>query len=283
MTASLQRKIHTMTILLGAHVGAGAKGINHEIISHGAEIAQIFLGSPMSWKPPKHLPLNENARPNWVAPIFIHCSYLVNPASSNPQVRARSIISLNQQLEIASLVGAQGLVVHGGHNSGGSVKQAIEHWEEALESLNFRAPLLIENTAGGSAAPARHLNDLEALWKVAGKHESVGLCIDTCHAHAGGMETRGMGKRIMEITGRIDLIHANGSRDVPGSGRDKHTNLFDSDIPMDDMIELIRTADSPVILETPGGLHAQLTELRMLRERLGLPGSEGLQIASNGA
>lgn len=257
-----------MAILLGAHVGAGTKGINHEVELHGAEVAQIFVGSPMNWSPPRRLPLNENGRSNWTVPIYIHCSYLVNPASSNPITRSRSIASLNHQLSIAKIVGAQALVVHGGHNSGGSVSEAVRLWGEAFKELDFQVPLLIENTAGGQAAPARNLDGLAELWEVAGNYPEVGVCIDTCHAHASGMGTHDLGRRVKDVTGRIDLVHANGSLDEPGGGRDRHSNLFDSDIPIEDIIDLIREADAPVILETPAGLPAHLKELSMLRERL---------------
>lgn len=266
-----------MTILLGAHMGAGTKGINHEVEIHGAEVAQIFIGSPMVWSPPRRIPANANGRPTWNVPVYVHCSYLVNPASSDPVTRARSITSLNHQLSVASLVGAKGLVVHGGHNAGGSVDEAVRLWSEAFKKLDFHVPLLIENTAGGTAAPTRSWEGMAKLWKVAKDYPNVGVCIDTCHAHASGMGTQDLGQRMLDITGRIDLVHANGSLDRPGSGRDKHTNLFDSDIPWVDMINLIRTADAPVILETPAGLPAHLRELSTIRGLLSIDSVMELQ------
>ena len=82
-------------------------------------------------------------------------------------------------------------------------------------------PVLIENTAGGDSACARRFDALARLWDAVGDYD-VGLCLDTCHAHAGGEDLVDIVDRAKAITGRIDLIHANGSKDEFDSGRDRH-------------------------------------------------------------
>ena len=57
---------------------------------------------------------------------------------------------------------------------------------------------------------------------------------------------------VKAITGRIDLVHRNNSRDAAGSGRDRHAPLVDGEIPTELLVEVVRAAGCPVILETPG-------------------------------
>ena len=80
------------------------------------------------------------------------------------------------------------------------------------DSGGFPLPILIENTAGGDNACARRFDALARLWDAVGEF-GAGFCLDTCHAHAGGEELLGIVDRVKAITGRIDLVHANDSRD----------------------------------------------------------------------
>ena len=94
-------------------------------------------------------------------------------------------------------------------------------------------PLLIENTAGGDNAMARRLERIAGMWDAIGGAEggdTVGFCLDTCHAHAGGEELPSIVERVLAITGRIDLVHANDSRDAFDSGADRHANFGDGEI-----------------------------------------------------
>jgi len=74
---------------------------------------------------------------------------------------------------------------------------------------------------------------------------------------------------IRAITGRIDLVHCNNSRDEAGSGRDRHAPLVGGEIDTAVLIEIVRTAGAPVILETPGGSAERAAEIAMLRSSLG--------------
>ena len=94
--------------------------------------------------------------------------------------------------------------------------------------LESEVPVYIENTAGGENAVARRFDALARLWDAISKAESnvdVGFCFDTCHAHAAGEELSDAVERVLAITGKIDLLHANDSRDPPGTGADRHANL----------------------------------------------------------
>ena len=129
-------------------------------------------------------------------------------------------------------------------------------------------PIFIENTAGGNNAMARRLEAIQGVWEaisVSTNIDSVGFCLDTCHAHAAGLDLKTVVDDIMGITGRIDLVHCNDSRDVAGSGADRHTGLGNGNINVNDIAHIVRLAAAPVILETPGDGHvAEIEWLRSL-------------------
>jgi deoxyribonuclease-4 len=72
----------------------------------------------------------------------------------------------------------------------------------------------------------------------------------------------------MAITGRIDLIHANGSRDEFDSGRDRHDNLQSGMIDPKLVVAAIRASGAPAVVETPGGTDAQSADVAYLRSEL---------------
>ena len=98
--------------------------------------------------------------------------------------------------------------------------------------------------------------------------EQVGFCLDTCHAWAGGIELGDAVERVRAITGRIDLVHANDSRDAFDSGADRHTNFGEGKVDPDAFVGVIRSAGAPVIAETPGDPERHKADFEWLRSRL---------------
>ena len=96
----------------------------------------------------------------------------------------------------------------------------------------------------------------------------VGFCLDTCHAHAGGNALETVVDDVHAITGRIDLVHCNDSRDEFDSGADRHANLGQGRIDPDLLAAVVRDAGAPVMLETPGGAAEHADDIAWLRERL---------------
>ena len=88
----------------------------------------------------------------------------------------------------------------------------FDNWRKTFERMTPPLPILIENTAGGDNAMARRLDRLARLWRRrSASTATIGFCLDTCHAHAGGEDLVGIVDRVKAITGRIDLVHANDS------------------------------------------------------------------------
>jgi deoxyribonuclease-4 len=74
--------------------------------------------------------------------------------------------------------------------------------------------------------------------------------------------------RVKAITGRIDLVHCNDSRDAFGSGADRHANLGQGQIDPQLLLAVVAAAGAPVVLETPGGAGEHSQEISWLRESL---------------
>ena len=73
---------------------------------------------------------------------------------------------------------------------------------------------------------------------------------------------------VRRITGRIDLVHCNDSRDEFDSGADRHANFGAGKIDPDLLAAVVRDADAPVVCETPGGADEHPADFAWLRERL---------------
>ena len=197
----------------------------------------------------------------------MHAPYVINVASTNNRIRVPSRKILDQHAQAAAGVGARGLVVHGGHVAKGEDPAVgVANWVKTFERMELPLPVLIENTAGGEFAMARRLDAIARLWDAVGHHDNVGFCLDTCHAHAGGEELVGLVERVLAITGRIDLVHLNDSRDAFGSGADRHANVGSGQIDVEALVAVVRTAGAPVVVETPRD--GQAADIALLRSRL---------------
>ncbi|MDQ1726339.1 MAG: deoxyribonuclease [Frankiaceae bacterium] len=233
----------------------------------GADAVQFFLADPQGWKKPVPREDAEELRASDID-IYIHAPYLVNVATLNNKIRVPSRKIISQHAEAAAAVGAKALIVHGGHlNDGDDIQLGIDNWRKTFEREQFPVQILIENTAGGENACARRLDVIARLWDAVGEF-GVGFCLDTCHAHAAGEDLTGIVDRVKAATGRIDLIHCNGSKDPFGSGRDRHENLALGEIDPLLLASVVREAGAPVIVETPGD--GQAADIAFLRAALAL-------------
>ena len=248
----------------------------NEATACGADAAQFFLGDPQGWKGPV-IPGGDPAavRDAFAAAgvdIYIHAPYIINVATSNNRIRIPSRKILDQQLKAAASVGAKGLIVHGGHVTAGvAAEDGLENWRKAVERIERPLPMLIENTAGGDGAMARSLDAIGRLWDAvtdaAGDDgASVGFCLDTCHANSAGIDLADVVDRVKAITGRIDLVHCNNSRDEFDSGADRHANLDAGTIDAAALLDVVRAAGAPTACETPEAGLAD--DIRWLRDRI---------------
>jgi deoxyribonuclease-4 len=231
-----------------------------DAVACGARVAQFFLGDPQGWKGPVIPGGDPGAlRDAYAAAgvdVYIHAPYVINVASTNNRIRIPSRELLDQQLKAAAAIGAKGLIVHGGHVTGDTDPAiGVANWVKAIEQIERPLPMLIENTAGGNGAMARSLDAIARLWEevsaAAEGNGDIGFCLDTCHANSAGIELGDAVDRVKAITGRIDLVHCNNSRDEFGSGADRHANFDAGTIDPQALLDVVRAAGAPVVCETP--------------------------------
>ncbi len=236
-----------------------------------ADVVQFFLTDPQGWVEPEPRADAADLRASEID-VYVHAPYRINVATLNNRIRIPSRKLLMAHARGAAEIGAQGLIVHGGHvGKGEDVTVGFDNWRKtfayAEKEGGFAAPILIENTAGGDNVCARRFDALARLWEAIGDYD-VGFCLDTCHAYAGGEDLLDIVDRVKAITGRIDLVHANDSRDPFDSGRDRHDNLGQGTIDPDLIVAVVRAAGCPAVVETPGGVEGQAADIAYLRERL---------------
>ena len=247
--------------------------------ARGADVVQYFLGDPQGWKGPVVPGDPDDLKAAFAAAdtdAYIHAPYVVNVATTNNRIRIPSRKILTQQLEAAASVGAKGLIVHGGHvNNGVDPAEGYANWQKVMERVERPIPLLIENTAGGTNAMARTLDAIGRLWDAVtagisgGEGDGqVGFCLDPCHANSAGLDLADVVDKIKAITGRIDLVHCNNSRDDFGSSRDRHANLTSGTIDPEQLLGVVRAAGAPAMLETPDTDGSLAADVRFLREHL---------------
>jgi deoxyribonuclease-4 len=244
--------------------------------ARGAEAVQILLGDPQGWgKPAVEYPGGAEALKQAVAEaglaLYVHAPYVINVASPNNRIRIPSRKLLQQTVDAAAELGANGVVVHGGHiTKDDDPGLGFDNWRKAAEGLKLSCPLFIENTAGGNHSVARRLDSIARLWEALDGYD-IGFCLDTCHAFAGGERLETVVEKVMAITGRIDLVHANDSQGGLDSGRDRHANFGEGEIVPADLATAFRAAaavGADFVCETPGDAAAQGADIDWLRARL---------------
>lgn len=215
-------------------------------ITTGCETIQIFAKSPRRWVGPPLDPetcerFREVCATAGVGPVFTHASYLINMGAQDPDLWERSIAALTDELVRAGQVGAAGLVVHLGRrfsdDDDASVARVAAAAGRAVEATRAAVPsLLLENSAGAGRQFGVSVAEMTSA-VIAARAAGVdsGLCIDTCHALAAGIDVRafdGWSDMLGMIeaacgTGAVALIHANDCRGGLGSHKDRHEWIGD--------------------------------------------------------
>jgi len=259
-------------MLIGAHVspaGGPAKAVERGA-ERGCDAIQIFNQNPRAWKPTTYADDAVEAYEAALAgspvqALLIHGVYLLNAASEDEEIRAKTLTSLTASLRAGERLGAVGVVLHPGSAKSGEVGPAIARAgaiiREALEESG-RCPLHLENTAGAGGTLGRSFGELAALLEAAGGGERLGVCLDSCHLYASGYDVRtadGLTQVLDDFDaevglGRLQSLHLNDSQVGLGSNRDRHAVVGRGELGDDGCAVFLsepRFRDLPCILETP--------------------------------
>ncbi len=266
---------------IGAHVRAGT-GLLPALTRGceiGAEVVQVFTQSPRMWKPSRYAPellaayREAQAAHPTVRATFCHATYLINVASPDPAMAARSRDCLAVNLAVANGLAAGGLVLHIGSHRGSGFERSLPEVVDALLRALDDAPLspdgagpcpvLLENTAGAGATIGRSFEELAAVLEAAGGDQRLGICLDTQHLWASGTsfatlsEADAVVTHIEDLVGleRLRCLHVNDSKVPLGASRDRHENLGEGTIGEGGLAALLghpRLQALPAVLEVPG-------------------------------
>ena len=240
----------------------------------GANTFQIFSASPRMWRArpadAAQVRLLKAVRDRHdLRPLAIHVNYLVNLASLDREIRAKSIACFRGEIERAAAIGAEYLVLHPGSYRNQSIEEAIAACALGLrDATDGLAPrhltILLENTAGAGCHLGSRFEELQSLRELATDLTDVpvGFCLDTCHLLAAGFNIatapglRGTIRQAEDVLGlsHIHLIHANDSRAPLGSRVDRHEHIGRGHIGLDGFRRLLchpKLRSKPFILETP--------------------------------
>ncbi len=267
------RAPHIVAMLIGAHVSP-AGGLPKAIergVERGCRAIQIFNQSPRMWRPTAYTEedfaaFREAMDDSPIDAVLIHAVYLLNCASEDPDIRAKSLTSLTHSLRVGQAIGACGVVLHPGSAKTGHVGEAIARAGETIrEALadSEGCELHLENTAGAGGTLGRSFEELARLLDAAGGDERLGVCLDSCHLLASGYDIRtvaGMASVLRECTrelgrGRVRSLHLNDSQTPLGSNRDRHANVGQGELGEQGCMAFLSAPGLqrlPCVLETPG-------------------------------
>ena len=279
-----------MRIGLHTSIAGSLENAAKEAVEAGGNTFQIFSSSPRQWKASAlsvpGIRLLQRAREKYdLHPLVIHDNYLINLASSQEEVRLKSIQAFRGELERGIAIGAEYLVAHPGNYKGTTVEQGILNFlggvAQAAAGLKFeKLMLLIENTVGAGAQLGGKLEELSVMREYGAKMTDlpIGFCLDTCHLLASGYDIAqeaGLKKTVTEADrllglANVKVIHANDSKGGLGSHLDRHANIGEGCIGLEGFRRMLhhpKLWDKPFILETPDendGLRRDVATLKSL-------------------
>jgi len=282
-------------VLFGAHVSS-AGGIYSAVgraTDLGCRSLQVFPQSPRVWKPAVH-PDEDLARFRDLAAeaglvAVSHAPYLINLAGTDPLTVERSEAVLAQSLRTTRGFGGLAVIVHLGSHLGSGFDAGLERaapvLERVLELAGDGTWLLLENTAGAGGTMGLTIEELALVIDRCGRHPWLGVCIDSCHLYASGVDVgdaAALDATLDELDSRIGLdrlkaLHINDSQMPLGSNRDRHANVGEGLIGerLSVFLGRPRLQGLPAVLETLGhdgkGGEDDMRELERLW-RLGIGG-----------
>jgi len=273
-------------VLFGAHCSGGVKKALDNGAAMAAEAVQLFVQSPRTWRFPKHDPADLEAfrskREDADVPVLVHALYLVNLAAPDDAIYSKSVDTMSATVDTACAIEADAVVFHLGSHLGAGfetgLERAVPAVRQVLDRCNDRTWLLLENSAGAGGTIGRSLDELVAIFDAVGRHERLGVCLDSCHLFVSGVDVtdasiwNGLLEDLDRRIGldRLRALHANDAKAPLGSNRDRHDNIGDGLIGEGLGVFLAhpKLQALPVVLEVPGadGKGPNADEIRKLRE-----------------
>jgi deoxyribonuclease-4 len=281
----VRRALLTQQHLLGAHVSTagGVSTAPARGTDIGATAIQVFTKTPNRWREPViddgevarfRVELERSA----IRAVVSHDSYLINLASPDRALRARSIACFKGELDRCRRLGIPWVVTHPGNyldDRESGLQRNVRAYDECLAEVS--GPMvLIETTAGAGTALGSTFEELAALRRGVPRQNRrrIGFCADTCHLFAAGYDLvedwDGVWNRWEKVVGleHLRCVHLNDSKMPFGSRRDRHAWIGEGEMgpePFRRVMRDPRFREVTKILETPKGDDPVRHDRRMLR------------------
>jgi deoxyribonuclease-4 len=211
---------------LGAHmsVSGGLHKAVERISAIGGQALQVFTRNQRQWKAAlvtdQEAEAFRQAVRDWGfgRNIASHDSYLINLASPQADITDKSRAAFAEELARCGKLGIPLLVLHPGAHLGTGVADGLARLTENLDiALEQAANLdknaesvtvLLENTAGQGSSLGSRFEELAEVMTRSRHSARLGVCLDTCHAHAAGFDLRtdeGYAATFTAIAGTVGL------------------------------------------------------------------------------
>lgn len=259
-----------MNIKLGAHlsISGGFDKPLQKIIAIGGNCLQIFSSSPRGWRfadvTEKQIDQFVNLKLQLkIEPIYFHASYLINLADDG-KIGHLSKMSLIAEMNLAPKMQIKGSIVHLGSYKESKTESKYQVLINNIKEILFKTPkeslFIIENA--GNRKIGQTLEEIARIVKDLNS-ERVRLCLDTCHLFSNGYKFKNEKEldsfldrlKQLNLIDKLELWHVNDSRDPFNSGRDRHENIGQGTIGLEEFRALLnhqQTKNYPFIIETPG-------------------------------
>jgi deoxyribonuclease IV len=271
--------------MLGAHVSSqgGVAAAPQRGGALRATAIQLFTKTPNQWREPVITAdvverFRSEVTKHALDAVVAHDSYLINLASPDPVLRARSIASFTRELERSRDLGLRAVVSHPGNyidDREAGLERNARGYAECLAAVSGAPEVWIEGTAGsGTALGARFQELCELRDALPDEFRTrVGFCLDTAHLHAVGYDLSRV-EAVWEEFDRVigfDLLkclHLNDSRAALGSRVDRHEWIAEGRIGPEPFRRIMQDPDLATvvkIIETPKRDDPLRHDRRMLR------------------
>jgi deoxyribonuclease-4 len=279
----------SVPLLLGAHVSAagGVPEAPPRAAAIHATALQLFTKMANRWAErdcanDECVAFRERLAATDVVATMAHDSYLINLASPDPVLRARSIASFASELRRCAALGLDYLVSHPGNfmdeREAGIARNADAINEAFASASEGTTVLCLETTAGSGTSLGATFEELAAIISLIDPayRARVGICLDSCHVYSAGYDLvndfDGVLARLEDAMGleRLKVMHLNDSKTPFASRRDRHELIAEGSLgeaPFRRIMTDARLARVPKVIETPKLDDATATDTRML-ERL---------------
>jgi deoxyribonuclease-4 len=208
----------------------------------GGDCVQVFTQSPRMWRPTNHTPeaverFKERRREVGIGGVVCHALYLCNLAAPDDVIYEKSIRTMQTTVDAACSIEADGVIFHVGSHLGAGFEAGLDRTCAALAQILERCQgdtwLLMENSAGAGGTIGRSFDELATLLDRLGRHERLGVCLDSCHLYVSGYDVTDpavvddLVAQVEDTVGldRLRALHVNDSAAPLGSNRDRHANI----------------------------------------------------------